>query len=135
MATEEDVRRIAMSLPEVVEGEGTLAFEVGGKGFAWSWKERIELKKPRVERRDILAVRVANEDEKQALLAADPAKFFTEDHYNGFPAVLVRMEAIGVDELKELLIDAWRCKAPRPLVRAYDQVRDGSNESTPAIKW
>lgn len=124
MATEEDVRRIALALPGTSEGDQTLAFTVDGKGFAWSWKERVEKKKPRVERRDILAIRVADEGEKQALLSADAEKFFTEDHYNGFPAVLVRLAVTDVDELEELLADAWRCRAPRSLVRTIDSERD-----------
>src|SRR5687768_7943481 len=123
MASEEDVRRIALSLPETSEGEGRLRFFVVGKDFAWSWLERIDPKKPRVENRDVLAVRVENEEEKQALVAADPIKFFTEDHYNGYPAVLVRLAAIEVDELQELLIDAWRNRAPRALVAKFG-VRD-----------
>jgi hypothetical protein len=64
------------------------------KGFAWAWNERIEPKKPRVPNPEVLAVRVANQAEKEALLAADPEKFFTEPHYNGFPAVLVRLSSI-----------------------------------------
>src|SRR6266496_1568951 len=115
MVTEEVVRRIALGLPETTEGDDTLAFLVAGKGFAWSWKERVEKKKPRAERRDVLAIRVADEYEKQALLNSDPAKFFTEDHYNGYPAILVRLSEIEPDELKELLTDAWRCRAPRAL--------------------
>ena len=51
------------------------------------------------------------------LLGSDPAKFFTEPHYNGFPAVLVRLPAVEADELRELITDAWRCQAPRSLVR------------------
>lgn len=124
MVRESDVRRIALSLPGSSEGRERFSFEVAGKGFAWSWMERIVPKKPRVERRDVLAVRVVDENEKQALLKADPAKFFTEDHYNGFPAVLVRLAAIDIDELEELLIDAWRCRAPRALVSAYDARMD-----------
>jgi len=54
------------------------------------------------------------------LIAADPEKFFTEPHYNGFPAVLVRLPAIDDEELAELLTDAWRCLAPRALVKAFD---------------
>ncbi len=119
MATEEDVRRIALALPGTSEGGDRLAFSVEGKGFAWSWMERIEKKKPRVERRDVLAIRTANEDEKRALLASDPEIYFTEDHYNGFPAVLVRLEAIDADELEELLIDAWHTKAPRDLIASF----------------
>jgi hypothetical protein len=120
MATEHDVRRIALALPEVTEDQDTLGFAVRGKGFMWSWKERVVPKKPRVERRDVLGVRVADAGAKQELLAADPGKFFTEDHYHGFPAVLVRLAAVDADELAELLTDAWRAKAPRALVAEYD---------------
>ena len=63
-----------------------------------------------------------NRGEKELLLASDPEgeKFFTEPHYNGFPAVLVRLAAVDVDELAELVIDAWRCQAPKKLVKEYD---------------
>jgi hypothetical protein len=56
----------------------------------------------------------------EALIAADPEKYFTEPHYYGYPAVLVRLANVPVDELEELLIDAWRCMAPRALVKEYD---------------
>jgi hypothetical protein len=85
------------------------------KGFAWAWNERIEPKKPRVPNPEVLAVRVANLAEKEELLAADPQKFFTEPHYNGFNAVLVRLPSIDLSELAELITDAWRCQAPRAL--------------------
>jgi hypothetical protein len=85
------------------------------RGFAWAWNERIEPKKPRVPNPEVLAVRVASVAEKEELLAADPEKFFTEPHYNGFPAVLVRLPAIDAGELAELITDAWRCQAPRAL--------------------
>ena len=115
---------MALSLPETSEGTDHFAFSVRRgskkKGFAWVWMERIEPKKARVPCPDVLAVRVANESEKQLLLASDPEKFFTEPHYNGFPAVLVRLAAIEVDELEELLIDAWRCQAPPALVKDFD---------------
>ena len=68
----------------------------------------------------VLAVRVADEGEKLALIASDPEKFFTEPHYNGYPAVLVRLEAIDEDELTELLTDAWRLSAPRRLLAELD---------------
>ena len=74
--------------------------------------ERVVPKKPRVPNRGVLAVRVANLAEKDRLLAAEPAKFFTEPHYEGFPAVLVRLEAVTVADLKRLLANAWRCQAP-----------------------
>jgi len=116
MANQADVRRIALSLPETEEGDGRFAFSVRSKeklkGFAWVWMERVQPKKPRVANPGVLAVRVANGGQKEALLAADPKKFFTEPHYNGFPAVLVRLRAIRVAELRALITEAWRCQAP-----------------------
>jgi hypothetical protein len=128
MASQSDVRRIVLSLPETSEAEDHFGFSVrstGGKrkGLLWTWNERVEPKKPRVPNPAVIAVRVANQQEKETLIAADPAKFFTEPHYNGFPAVLVRLEAIDSDELEELITDAWRCLAPRSLVRAFEQRR------------
>ena len=121
MADQDAVRRIALSLPEVEEGDSGFAFGVrrgaATKGIAWVWQERVEPKKPRVPNPEVLAVRVANEAEKQELLSAAPDRFFTEPHYNGFPAVLVRLPAIDDEELRELLTDAWRALAPPKLVR------------------
>ena len=68
---------------------------------------------------------MAGEEDKQSLIGADPEKFFTEPHYNGFPAILVRLPAIDVSELSELLIDGWRIQAPRALVREYDASHGG----------
>ena len=124
MVSQNDVRRIALSLPDTTEAADGFAFSVRAgnkdKGFAWVWQERVEEKKPRVPNAKVLAVRVANNDEKIELIASDPKKFFTEPHYNGFPAVLVRLAAIGVPELRELLTDAWRAQAPKKLVREFD---------------
>jgi hypothetical protein len=125
MADEADVRRIALSLPEVTQESGRFMFRVRDKHFAWSWMERIEPKKARVRRPDVLAIRVANQWDKDALLAMDPDKFFTEPHYNGYPAVLIRLPAIDLDELEELLVNAWRCRAPRTLVKQFDQKQPG----------
>ncbi|HET6954379.1 MAG TPA: MmcQ/YjbR family DNA-binding protein [Acidimicrobiales bacterium] len=125
MADQDDVRRLALALPEVVEGDERFAFSVarGGKlrGFAWVWMERTAPRGPRVPRPDVLAVRVANVSEKEMLLAADPDVFFTEPHYNGFPAVLVRLPAVDLDELAELLTDGWRTQAPKALVKDFDR--------------
>ena len=122
MATQAQVRRIALSLPGVEEGKGRFAFEVRHKGklkgFAWVWNERIEPEKPKVPNPGVLAVRVANLSQKDLLLVAEPDKFFTEPHYEGFPAVLVRLKAVTVRDLKVLLADAWRCQAPPELVRS-----------------
>jgi hypothetical protein len=121
VADQDDVRRLALSLPETVEADDHFAFSVRTtgkpKGFVWAWMERVEPKKPRVPRSDVVAVRVATLEDKQELLDADSEKFFTEDHYNGYRAVLVRLPAIEVDELQELLTDAWRCQAPAALVK------------------
>jgi hypothetical protein len=61
--------------------------------------------------------------EKDMLLAARPSTLFTEPHYNGFPAVLIRLGAIDVDELEGLIRNAWRCQAPAALVRSFDEQR------------
>jgi hypothetical protein len=122
MADLEDVRRIALSLPETAE-EGTgFGVHRGGKlrGFAWVWMERVEPKKPRVPCPEVIAIRTAGLDEKDGLLALAPEKYFTEPHYNGFPAVLVRLANVEPDELEDLLIEGWRCQAPKALVRAFD---------------
>ena len=115
MATRADVRRIALALPDTEESEGHFAFSVRvkakAKGFAWVWMERIDPKKPRVANPSVLAVRVATLGEKETLISAEPAKFFTEPHYNGFPAVLVRLAAVRVPELRILLEAAWRSQA------------------------
>lgn len=116
MATQADVRRIALSLPDTEESKTDFAFSVLNKGkpkgFAWVWKERVNPKKPRVPNPGVLAVRVANLGQRDALLAAASKKFFTEPHYEGFPAVLVRLAAVTAADLKILLTDAWRCQAP-----------------------
>jgi len=117
----DDVHRIALSLPHALQDGTKLRYLVeGGKGFAWTWKKRIEPKRARVEQLDVFAVRVSGEEEKQALIAADPDTFFTEPHYDNYPAVLVRLDAIDDGELRELLTDAWRASAPRRLVTEFD---------------
>ena len=121
MATRADVRRIALSFPGAQEDAERFAFSVMDKGkpkgFAWAWLERIEAKKARVPNRDVLAVRVTNNAHKDLILASDKRKFFTEDHYNGYPAVLVRLKEVTVPELRVLLEEAWRCRAPKKLLR------------------
>jgi hypothetical protein len=125
MARPQDVRRIALGLPETREEERRFAFSVLNKGkrkgIAWVWMERVDPKKPRVPNPKVLAVRVANQEEKEMLIAADPEKFFTEPHYNGFPAVLVRLASIGVAELRELIVDAWRAQSPKAVVEVFDR--------------
>jgi hypothetical protein len=124
MADQNDVRRIALSFPETSEAEDRFAFSVNNrgkqKGFAWVWQERVHPKKARVPNPTVLAVRVRDAQEKEMLLATEPELFFTEPHYNGFPAVLVRLAAIEPDDLRNLLLSAWRCQAPPELVKDYE---------------
>lgn len=117
MADQADVRRIALTLSEVVEDGDRFAFSVLSKGKArgicWVWLERVDPEKGRVPQPAVLAIRVADLDEKEMLLAAEPEKFFTEPHYNGYPAILVRLANVEVDELEKLIAEAWRCATPR----------------------
>jgi hypothetical protein len=119
MARQADVRRIALSLPETEEAPNHFAFSVRHngklKGFVWVWMERVAPKRARVPQPTVIAVRVANLYDKDCLLALDPVKFFTEPHYNGFPAVLVRLPAVTARELKPIITEAWRCQAPKGL--------------------
>ena len=128
MADQNDVRRIALSFPETSEGEDHFAFSVNNrgkqKGFAWVWMERVHPKKARVPNPEVLAVRVRDTQEKEMLLATEPEIFFTEPHYNGFPAVLVRLSAVDASDLEHVLMNAWRCQAPPVLIKAMDQSRD-----------
>ncbi|HEY3781474.1 MAG TPA: hypothetical protein VGL56_10350 [Fimbriimonadaceae bacterium] len=120
MATQEDVRRIAMALPGVLESEEHFAFSVmvkgKPKGIIWLWNERVDPKKPKVPNPGVLAIRTANLSAKEMLLGSDSKKFFTEDHYNGYPAILVRLEEVTPEDLEDLILEAWRTKAPKELL-------------------
>lgn len=104
MASEDDVRRLALALPGVEErtAYGTPAFYVGGKIFL-----RFR------EKPDALVAWCSDLAEREALLASDPDLFFTIDHYANHASVLVRLERIGADELAEVVQDAWRARAPQ----------------------
>ena len=119
VATQNDVRRIALTLPETEETKDHFAFSVRNKGklkgFAWVWMERVNPKQARVANPAVVAIRVPNLGQRDALIAAEPKKFFTEPHYVGFPAVLVRLAEVTVADLRELLPTAWRTQAPREL--------------------
>jgi len=121
MATQADVRKIALSLPQTREEDGHFAFGVLNgktfKSFAWIWLERVHPRKARVPCPTVLAIRVRDLDAKEILLMADPETFFTEPHYDGFPAVLIRLKAIGRAELRELLAQAWAAQAPKSLLK------------------
>jgi hypothetical protein len=119
LASQADVRRIALSLPETEEASNHFAFSVRNKGklkgFVWVWLERIAPKRARVPQPKVIALRVASLFDKDFLLGLDPEKFFTEPHYDGFPAVLVRLPAVTARELRPLITEAWRCQAPKNL--------------------
>lgn len=127
MSDQEDVRRIALSLPETKESEDHFGFSVLNrgkeKGIVWAWRERVHPRRARVPSEVVVAVRVSGEEEKQALLATGEEKFFTEPHYHGYPAILVRLPLIEPEELEELIVDAWRCQAPKTLVNAWMRER------------
>lgn len=122
MATRADVRRIALSLPATEEIPGRFAFAVRNKGklkgFVWVWMERVSPKKPRVPQPSVIAVRTASLEDRERMLATDTAKFFTEPHYKGFPAVLVRLPAVTARELEPIITEAWRCQASKDLTMA-----------------
>ena len=120
MADADDVRSIAMSLPHVVEIDSDgFDFRVADKGFVWSYPERVP-GKPRVIRTDIAVLYVGDEGEKQALLLGEPDLFFTTRGYDGWPLVMLRLERTEVPRLRELIVDAWRMRAPSELVDEYD---------------
>jgi hypothetical protein len=115
MADAADVRRIALALPHVVEIDSDgFDFRVGNHGFVWSYPERRP-GKPRLIRTDVAVLFVGDEAEKQALLLGEPDLFFTAPSYDGWPLVMLRLEAVGVDRLTELVGDAWRMRAPAEL--------------------
>jgi hypothetical protein len=124
MADADDVRRLALALPQVVEIESDgFDFRVADRGFVWSYPERRP-GKSRLIRADIAVLFVGEEAEKQALLLGEPEIFFTTPAYDGWPLVMLRLAAVDVERLRELVTDAWRMRAPKALVglpsgRAY----------------
>jgi hypothetical protein len=119
MVDDDTVRKLALALPEAAMGDqpGTLDFSVLGKGFAWTYRERIGPGK-RVLRPEVLAVRCTME-RKQFLLEAAPEVFFDDDHYRGYPGVLVRLAEVEAPELASLLEEGWAIQAPKKLVKAH----------------
>jgi hypothetical protein len=124
MATWDDVRRIALGLPETTEevSWGHAHWRVKGKGFVWERPLRrsdLEALGDGAPEGPILGARVEHLVAKEALLADDPDVFFTTPHFDGYPAVLVRLEEISVEDLEEVIVEAWLCRAPKRLAQAY----------------
>ena len=125
MITFDQVASIAMELPDVTEAErgGTRTWFVAGKAFAWERRFR----KADIARfgdatppdGQILAVRVASLDEKDAVLAVDRPGFFTIPHFDGYPGLLIQLAAVAIPDLRAALRDAWLATAPKKLVRDY----------------
>ncbi|OLB77387.1 MAG: hypothetical protein AUI14_16395 [Actinobacteria bacterium 13_2_20CM_2_71_6] len=125
MATWDDVRRLALELPETVERSsmhGVPQWRVNEKLYAWERPLRradLDALGEAAPEGPILAARVPDLGAKDALLADDPDVYFTTPHFNGYPAILVRLDEIAVPELEELLVEAWLDRAPKRLAKAY----------------
>lgn len=127
MADWDDVRRVAMALPEVTEESshghtGGLAWKVKDKAFLWERPlRRRDLEELGADAPDgpVLAARVPDEGAKEALIASDPGAYFTTSHFHGFPAVLCRLDALDAAGLDELATEAWLARAPKRLVKQF----------------
>jgi hypothetical protein len=124
VATWDDVRAAALALPGAVEvsSRGVPQWKVRDRPFAW---ERPLRRKDLAELGDdappgpVLALRVADEGVQHALVADEPDVFFTTSHFQGFPAVLARLDVLGREALEELVVEAWADRAPARLVREH----------------
>ncbi len=124
MATWDDVSRIALSLPDASEEplHGLRSWRVRSKLFVWERPlRRSDLRAlgDGAPEGPILGARVEHLVAKEALIADDPGVFFTTPHFDGYPAVLVRLGRIALEELEELVVEAWLTRAPKRLARAY----------------
>ena len=121
VATWEDVGRIVGELPETAEASPR-NWRVRKKLIAWERplrKADYAALGADAPEGAILGARVADEGVKFALIADDPSMYFTTPHFDGYPAVLVRLAEIGVPELEELLTEAWLAQAPKTLSREF----------------
>ncbi len=124
MATWDDVRQIALALPETSErvSRDLNQWRVKDKLFVWERPLRradLEALGDRAPRGPILGARVEHLGAKEALLASDEGVFFTTPHFDGYAAILVRLDRITVADLDEVIVEAWLARAPKRLVKAY----------------
>ena len=125
MARWKDVRRIALELPGVCEDAtagGKRAWTVRKKLLVWERplrKADLAALGDRAPSGDILGIRTPDLELKEALLASAPDVFFTTPHFDGYPAVLVRLRAIGVKALREVILEAWLARAPKTAVKHF----------------
>ena len=111
MASEVDVRELALALPATSEkpSYGTPGFRVRDRLFA------------RIREEGVLVLWRESEEEKEAMTGAEPEKFFTTPHYDGYPNILLRLDALDREELAELLEESWRLRAPSSLVEQLNR--------------
>ena len=125
MATWDDVRMLALTLPETAEGadrSGLSKWMVRDKHFAWERplrKRDLEELGAAAPAGDILGASTADLDDKRGLIGSNPDVFFTVPHFANYPAVLVLIEHISREQLREVLTDAWLCRAPKRLAARY----------------
>ena len=121
----DETARMALELPEVVEGErhGHRTWAVGGKAFAWvrpfSKADIRRFGDASPPDGPILAVRVGDLGEKEAVLAAHPKAFFTIPHFDGYSAVLIQLRAVTRTALREAIVDGWLACAPPKVAKEY----------------
>jgi len=135
MPSLQDARTIALALPGASEraGRSGCQWRVGERLFVWERSLRpSELRSfpgpPPAG--PILAARVEHLGAKEALLAQDGDVYFTTSHFDGHPSVLVRLDAVPIEELRELIVEAWLCRAPARVAREYlETVRPGRESS------
>jgi hypothetical protein len=139
MAQWHDVHRLALALPQTerLEGrDGLHSWRVQGKNVVWERPLRrtdLEALGDSAPTGAVLGARVPDLGAKEALLASAPEVYFTTAHFDGYPAVLVRLKEIDEDQLRELITEAWLSRAPRRLVKAFlEQRRNGSEGAAPA---
>ena len=124
MASIDDVRRIAMTFPEVTEklAWGNTTWRVNDQTFVWDRplrkKDRAELG-PAAPDGPTMGVHAEDHSEKQALLASDPEVFFTISHFDKYAMLLVRLDAVDESRLTEIIEDAWLARAPKKLTADY----------------
>jgi hypothetical protein len=124
VATWDDVRRIALALPETSERDshGHAAWRVKDKLFVWDRplrKSDLEALGEDAPAGPILGARVEHLVAKEALLADNPDVFFTTPHFDGHASVLIQLDRIGPEELNEVIVEAWLVRAPQPLAEQY----------------
>jgi hypothetical protein len=126
MATWDDVSRVCAALPEVAESirrDGLRQWRVGDKLFVWERPLRTsDLAELGADAPTgpVLGARVPDEGAKHALVAAEPGVYFTTSHFDGYPAVLVRLDELDGEGLAELAEEAWACRASRRLLAEHD---------------